>query len=268
MRSPRRHARCLPSRALACLLLVCGGPRVAAAQDKFEIQVYDASIDAPGQPSVQLHANYTVAGTRLPTYAGEVPARHAARLTLEPAVGITDFLELGAYAQLVTSPDETAWAGAKLRALFVAPKRWELPVALGLNFEVSRVPLAAEQAPWGLEVRPIVGITRGPWSLFVNPILGAPLDSLRDVEFTPAASAGWEIVPGVGVGLEWYAGLGRLRALLPAHEQTHLAFAVANLSTETTEEGPGWEVNVGAGAGLTPGTEAHAVVKAIVGRTF
>jgi len=79
---------------LALAPLVWGA--AASATDKFEIQVYEAEVNAPLQPGIELHANYTISGQKEPAYEGEIPAHGALRLTLEPALGITEWLELGA----------------------------------------------------------------------------------------------------------------------------------------------------------------------------
>ena len=176
---------------LTCFLLVA--PAGARAQDRFEIQVYEAEVNAPWQASLQLHLNYTVIGESLPQYEGETPPDRAARFTLEPALGITEFFEVGAYLQAVTAPGyDFKWAGVKLRTLFVVPRRLSGAWDFGLNLEVSYVPKAAEQAPWATELRPIIG-WRSKWvGVWINPILGWSLSgpgAFRP-ELTPAARSG------------------------------------------------------------------------------
>ena len=78
-------------------LLLAGFPLAAPALDRFEIQVYQADVNEPGQFGVEVHANYTVKGETVPVYPGEVPPDQVFRLTLEPALGVTRWLELGGY---------------------------------------------------------------------------------------------------------------------------------------------------------------------------
>ena len=78
----------------------------AAAIDRFEIQVYDAEINEPGHFGAELHVNYTANGVREPAYPGEVAPYHTARFTLEPAIGVTRWLELGAYLLTYAAPSE------------------------------------------------------------------------------------------------------------------------------------------------------------------
>jgi hypothetical protein len=74
--------------------------------DRFEIQVYQAEINDPGQVGLETHLNLTARGDRQAAYPGEIPPHHAFRLTVEPAVGVTRWLELGAYLQSLTAPGQ------------------------------------------------------------------------------------------------------------------------------------------------------------------
>jgi len=70
-----------------------GGPAARAQTD--EIQVYDATINEPGQFSVELHNNYTPIGRTQPDFPGGVVPNHALNGVPEWAYGVTDRLELG-----------------------------------------------------------------------------------------------------------------------------------------------------------------------------
>jgi hypothetical protein len=86
--------------------------RPAQAMDRFEIQVYEPDMNKPGQFGLELHSNYTMRGTKTPEYVGQVPPNHVARFTLEPAIGVTRWLEVGAYLQALVAPDVGAqWGG-------------------------------------------------------------------------------------------------------------------------------------------------------------
>src|SRR5690349_4084141 len=104
-------------------VLACAVAFPAAGLDRFEIQVYEPEINAPGRFGLELHSNFTVRGSRSPAFPGEIPPWHTARFTLEPAVGVTSWLELGAYLQLYDAPAHGfQYAGSKVRAKLVAPK--------------------------------------------------------------------------------------------------------------------------------------------------
>jgi hypothetical protein len=270
---------------LRALLLAAGaslGPGGAAALDRFEIQVYDAEVNAPGQVALELHLNFTPSGSRTPAHAGEVPPDRVARMTLEPALGVTRWLELGAYLQFLLAPGGDArFGGTKLRAKATLPEgaREALgPVFLALNAEIGRVPVAVEKEGWANEFRPIAGVRSGRWLASVNPILGYALtgpDRFK-VDFEPCGKASWNTERGFAIGAEYYASLGAFAdGLLPMREQEHLLLAVVDLEEPAgpaAEAGEGrgspWEVNLGVGAGLTRGTPQHLLVKAIVGRSF
>jgi hypothetical protein len=268
----------------ALFLLACAGARggSAAALDRFEIQVYEGEANAAGQASLELHLNFTPSGSRSAGHPGEVPPDRVARMTVEPAFGVTRWLELGAYLQFMLAPGGDArFGGSKLRAKLTLPDeaREALgPFFLGLNAEVGKVPVAVEKEGWANEFRPIAGVRSGRWLVSLNPILGYPLsgpDRFK-VEFEPCGKVSWNTQRGFAVGAEYYASLGAVAdGLSPVGDQEHLLFAVVDLE-EPVRAGPeaadrresAWELNVGVGAGLTRGTPQHVLVKAIVGRAF
>jgi hypothetical protein len=81
-----------------------------------EIQVYDAEINQPGQFSLQLHNNYTPVGREQPDFTGGIAPSHTLNGVPEWALGITEWLELGAYAPLYsrTGTGRLLIDGAKL----------------------------------------------------------------------------------------------------------------------------------------------------------
>ena len=242
----------------------------AAAIDRFEIQVYDAEINEPGQAGVELHVNYTADGERAPAYPGEVAPHHTARFTLEPAIGVTSWLELGAYLLAYAAPSEGFnFGGAKLRAKFVAP-RLEEHFFLGVNVELGRVTKAVEEEGWANEIRPILGFTND-WVLFsVNPIIGTTLsgpDKFR-FDFEPAAKLAVNTQLGFALGVEWYGELGFVDAIRPLPEQAHYLFGVFDLVPAPGAGGSPWELNVAVGGGISGPTDQSLLVKTIVGRSF
>ena len=96
--SPQRASRTPRIPWLAFLVLALAAPptAIATAGDLFEIQVYQADVNDPGQFALEVHTNYTLKGRKLAAYVGEQAPHHVGRLTLEPALGITEYLELGA----------------------------------------------------------------------------------------------------------------------------------------------------------------------------
>jgi hypothetical protein len=257
-------------RPLACAALALV-PAPGAPIDRFEIQVYEAEVNDPGQGSLEVHANFTGKGERTPAYPGEAPPHHAFRLTFEPAVGVTRWLELGGYLLTMAAPGQGyRYAGAKLRAKLVVPRGEDPGFFYGLNVEVGRVPRFVEEEGWANEFRPIVGWTDGTWLLDLNPIFGCALsgpDRLR-VDLEPAAKVSWNTGRGVAVGVEWYGELGFADAVLPLSRQAHYLFAVLDLAgIPGREKGP-WELNLAAGGAVGSAADQKLLVKTIVGRSF
>jgi hypothetical protein len=247
--------------------IVCLGallaPRAARAVDPFEIQVYEGDINDPLQGGLELHSNFVASG--VPTAPGELGSQHMVRETLEPSFGVLPWWELGAYLQffVATSAGEAHFGGFKLRSKFVVPHARTGDFTFGLNFELGRGVEAFGGADWDTEVRPIIAWTRGAWALALNPILGWAVTGDRHAapEFEPAAKLRWNTGVGVGVGLEYYAGLGRLGDFLPAAQQEHTAYFAVDLVDAA------FELNAGVGRGLTDATDPWTI-KLILGKTF
>jgi hypothetical protein len=112
-----------------------------------EIQVYDADINSPGQFSVQLHNNYTPSGRKQPDFAGGIAPNHTLNGVPEWALGVADWLELGAYLPLYswTGAGRFLIDGAKLRAEFVVPHAQDRSFFYGVNFELSFMPITGSR---------------------------------------------------------------------------------------------------------------------------
>src|SRR5690348_27788 len=72
----------------------------AAAQDPFEIQVYEYETVPRGRWDLETHVNYTARGIRA-FDAGVAPSQGQTHLTFELTRGITNYFELAGY--LVTA---------------------------------------------------------------------------------------------------------------------------------------------------------------------
>lgn len=265
-----RKARAGVGLAVAALVLTFSAR--ASALDRFEIQVYEADVNKPWQLALEVHTNYTVEGSKTPSYAGEVPPHHVGRLTLEPALGITSWLELGVYLQAMVAPDQgLAYGGAKVRAKMVIPSSWKWPVFAGLNVELGKVPQSVEEDGWANELRPIIGFGNGYIVIVGNPIVGYALsgpDRFKP-DFEPAGKVAFNTQLGFSLGAEYFAGLGQFgRGLSPLREQEHLLFGVFDLAAPAGQTGSPWEVNVAVGHALTAAYGPSWIAKSIVGRSF
>lgn len=250
--------------ALAALVLVAAAP--AWAVDPFEIQVYDGSINQRGEAGLELHGNFTAQGRTTPDYMGELPPDKLLRLTVEPSFGLLEWWELGAYLQFAFDPGAPAghWAGFKLRSKWVVPQRHTGPFLLGVNLELARGVQRFGGPYWDTELRPILAWGHGRWLLAFNPILGWTLngpDGRAAPELEPAAKVRFDAGHHVGVGVEYYAGLGPLSDVAAPSRQEHVLYATGDLI-----DGP-IELNLGVGRGLTSASDDWTM-KAIVGFAF
>lgn len=270
----------MSSRFLLALALGAASAVIAPsahALDLFEIQVYQSEVNRPGQMALEVHTNHTFRGQRQVEWEGHVPADRATRLTLEPAIGVTEWLELGLYFQTLHAPGAGArYGGMKLRAKMVVPERISGRAMLGLNIEVGRVPRAVEVDGWANELRPIIGYKDGHVLLSFNPIIGyAFTGSDRFRLHVEPALKGWVNTQlGFAVGAEYYAGLGLLdRGFMPVRDQEHLALLAFDLAekanaTKDEDDAGEWELNVAFGRGFGPSTAQEWLLKTIVGKSF
>ena len=159
----------------------------ARAFDPFEIQVYDGTSDAPGEPSIEMHLN-----------------RHhdATQLTFEPAVGITRFWEIGGYLMF----SDWRYEGVKLRSKFVTPEGTLGNFRLGVNFEVS----LDKDGNTGGEIRPILAFENHRFIAVINPNIGFPGASAE-----PCAMLKVKTGP-IAIGAEYYGSLPHENYLLGA----------------------------------------------------
>ena len=249
------RAHGLRSLLLASALLASGP---VAAQDAFEIQVYDAETARAGEPGLEMHLNHFLEGTTAPSPEGEVPTDHLTHLTFEPHLGVTDWWELGMYLQFALRPDG-GWdtGGIKLRS------KWRLLEPLGafrlaLNIELARVSKLYEAAGWGGELRPVVDARWGPLYLAANPIVSfafAGPEAWKPV-FEPAFKVSLDVARPLALGLEEYSSFGVIGDFLPAPEQTHRLFAVTDITAGVVG------INLGVGYGFV-GPEKW-ILKAII----
>jgi len=271
---------CLSFRAVvgalpALVTLVAFTPK-ARALDLFEVQVYQSEVNKPGHFGLELHTNYTARGQRGVEYEGHVPPDRATRMTFEPALGVTEWLELGAYFQTMHAPDYgVRYGGFKLRAKMVVPERISGNAMLGLNVELGRVPLAVEQDGWANELRPIVGYKDGHFLVSFNPIIGYAFSGSEKfrLHFEPALKGWVNTQLGFALGAEYYAGLGLIdRGFTPVRDQEHLALIAFDLAEkanakEDDDDGE-WELNVAFGRGFGPSTAQEWLLKTILGKSF
>jgi hypothetical protein len=214
--------------------------------DAFEIQVYDATALPAHAVGLELHSNAVI--------RGEPSDTRQTHFTLEPAVGIFSWWEMGAYFQTAFAPDGTfRYAGTKIRSKWVTPPKkhprtfWE-HFRFGLNGEFSLLPVRFDPERWGVELRPLLAWENADLMIAANPNLDF---GKSGASFQPAAAALWKIQGRAAIGVEYYGSFEE-------RVQQYL-FPVVNVLAI-----PHVEINFGGGIGLTTASNRF-IAKMILG---
>jgi hypothetical protein len=226
-----------------------------------EIQVYNASIAAPGQWTVQQHMNYVGQGQKDPPFPGGLSSNRSLNGTPEFAYGVTDWWEVGLYLPFAIQDRQFLSDAVKLRTLFVSPNADQREFFYGVNFEISNSTPKFSQTRFGLEIRPILGVRKYDWEFIVNPIVDIGFGKNGVADFAPAVRLARKVNPDLYLGLEYYADFGEFGRFGSLPDQSHTLFAVSDFKLGI------FNVNLGVGFGLTPSSDRF-VAKTIVGYAF
>jgi hypothetical protein len=240
--------------------LVVASPSAFAQTD--EIQVYDASIAAPGVVNLTLHNNFTPDGLATPAFPGGLIPNHSLNGTFEWALGVKPWFEFGLYLPLYSfSHDRGATInGGKIRLLFVEPQADNHTFVYGVNFEFSYNAAHWDPSTYTSEVRPIIGWHLHPWDIIVNPILdNSWAGGFRSLDFAPATRVAYNLSSRWAVAVEEYADMGPLKGFYPGDQQSQELWGVFDHSAKWAD------IEGGIGFGLTPGSD-KVTLKLIVSR--
>src|SRR5882757_5989062 len=226
-----------------------------------EIQVYNASIAAPGQFTIQQHLNYVALGQKDPPFRGGLVSHGSINGTPEFAYGVTDWWEVGLYLPFAVQDRQFLSDSFKLRTLFVSPHAEQRNFFYGVNFEFSNQTPKFAQTRFGLEIRPIIGIRNADYEFIVNPIVDIGFGRYGEADFAPAARLARKFGEDLFAGFEYYADFGKIGDFSKLADQQHTLFAVTDFKLGV------FDVNFGVGYGLTPASDRF-VVKTIVGYAF
>ena len=193
----------------------------AASSD--EIQVYDDSINQPGELNVDNHINYVPEGIKEKARYQEVPAHHNFRFTPEFAYGLTKNWEAGFYIPTIRSGNGDWYIeGAKVRLKYIADHA-EHGFYWGINQELAKTTYRTDDVPWNYELRCILGYKIGSWNLVTNPIFGFALSGHSHTpKFTPDFRVVNQISEKVALGIEQYMDLGPINQLRSHVQETYL----------------------------------------------
>jgi hypothetical protein len=244
------------------IILICSIPFLTNAQENYEIQVYASPTMDKGNTIFELHSNFTFDGEKM-IKDGVRPPYHSLHETLEITHGITENFELGFYLFTnYTSPYGYRVIGTHIRPRVSVPEKWKWPVGVSLSAEFGYQEKEYSADTWNIEIRPIVDKQFKNFYIAFNPTFGIGLNGASNDHtptFEPNVKASYTIKK-VALGFEYYGDMGPVNDMPKVSEQGHALFVVADLYVD-----PKWEVNVGPGWGLTPGTDGF-LFKLLVGR--
>jgi hypothetical protein len=225
--------------ALFSLSLLVAIAPIAAAQDPFEIQVYEYVTVPKGKWDLETHVNRVL--------MGEMKGQN--HLTFEFTRGITDMFELAGYLVTASRPGVNGeFAGWRVRPRWRLPEDM-LPVKLSLALEFGFPKAVYEPAKTTLEIRPIIEKAWGDWQLDLNPVVGKSIrgpGSDEGFDFEPGVRLGYTVNPKYDLSLEYYGSTGEVTNPLPSAQQVHQIFPGADINVT-----PDIVLNVGFGFGLT-----------------
>jgi hypothetical protein len=241
----------IPALLAAAFLLALTPARAFAQTD--EIQVYDASIAAPGVINLTLHNNFTPDGRDTPSFPGGLVPDKSWNGAFEWAYGAAPWFELGLYLPLYSPYSKNDGAtinGGKIRLLFVRPHADDHTFFYGANFEFSYNSAHWDPHTFTSEIRPIIGLHLDPWDFIVNPILdNSWTGGFRSLDFAPESRVAYHLNPQWAVAAEEYDDIGPLRNFYKSSDQFHELWAVFDHYAKT-------DIEAGIGFGLTPGSDA------------
>ena len=258
----RLGAAGLVAAGAAAVFLATTPPASAADQVHDEIEVYNAEIAEAGQWTYEQHFNYAWRGQTQPEFPGGFTSNHSLQGTPEFAYGITDWWEGGFYIPFaVDGSGQLLSDGAKIRSLFVVPDAAKRSFFYGVNFELGYEMPRFAATPWGLEIRPIIGVRNSQWEFIANPIVDLSFGSGGEADFAPALRLARNLGNDWYVGVEYYGDFGKIGDFLPLEQQSQQLFAVTDFKAGVVD------VELGVGYGFTDGSD-RLVAKAILGYAF
>jgi hypothetical protein len=238
--------------------LVCAATAFAAPD---EIQVYTEELNEPGQFGLEQHLNYSIKGSQVPDYPGQMTPHHVAQITTEFSYGLTRNLKAGLYVPFaITSAGDTFLNGLRVRLKYIVPRQSDEDMFYGLNVEVGRNSLRTSDSISTMELRPIMGYRDAEWLVSFNPILnlGLAANVSHQPQFEPGLKLTRSLNASLRGGFEYYGAYGSLNHPLPSNQRAHSLYAVADIAKG------GYDLDFGIGRGFVNATD-NWVMKAIIG---
>jgi hypothetical protein len=231
-----------------------------SAQADNEIQVYASPTIQHNWTIFELHSNYTFRGSKL---LSDPSSAKWVNETLEITHGFGKNFEIGFYTFMGIAPGGGfQYLGNQVRPRVTVPAgwNWSLGASLSAEFGFFRVD-DTSRFNWQGELRPIIDKTTGNWYFAFNPNIDFTLTGdAKGTGISPQFKIVYTIRKKIGVGIEYYSGLGSFEKLLPFNMQEHLIGPIIDLYVH-----PKWEVNGGFLFGLTKNSNQR-ILKLLLGR--
>lgn len=250
----------MPKNYIAAFIGIVAFSQTVIAQADNEIQVYASPTIQHKWTIFELHSNYTFKGSKLLSNAKD--ARWVNE-TLEITHGFGKNFEIGFYTFTGVSPSgKFQYLGNQLRPRITVPTAWKWKVGASLSVEFGFFrPNDTTDFFWQGEIRPIIDKTIGNWYFALNPNIDFVITgNEKGTGISPQFKTVYTINQKVGIGFEYYSGLGSFKGLLPGRLQEHLIGPIIDIYTH-----PMWEVQGGFLFGLTDNSNQR-VLKLLLGR--
>ena len=230
------------------------------AQADNEIQVYASPTIQHKWTIFELHSNYTFKGSKL---LNDPKSAKWTNETLEITHGFGKNFEIGFYTFTSIAPGGGyQYLGNQVRPRVTVPSdwKWALGASLSMEFGFFR-PDDTTKFVWQGELRPILDKTINNWYFAFNPNIDFVLTGDdKGVGIAPQFKTVYTIKEKLGLGIEYYGGLGSFKKILPTYLQEHLIGPMIDLYVH-----PMWEINGGFLFGLTQNSNQR-VLKILLGR--
>jgi hypothetical protein len=224
----------------------------AAAQDPFEIHIYEYEPMLRGEYSLEAHLNLTAQGS--PARDGTLlPTNRQTHLTLEPTAGLSSSRSAPDFAIgfMFLNAWEPGYApqfgGCRVLPHFYLPESWNLSVRIGLVAEFSFQDTRYEQNSRRAELRPIFDREFSRWQVVFNPVFERALHG-------PGTNHGWSFEPAglirwkrrvLSPSIEYYGAIESINVTPRFQPEVHQLFVGGDWAAR-----PQFGINFGLGLTL------------------
>jgi hypothetical protein len=238
--------------------------RAAAAQDLFELEVFEYESTPPGEYEVAFHTNAMMRGGTVP---GSAAANHRpVHLSIEVTRGWSDRIETAFFVQTAPfgSTESARFAGGHVRTKIRVGTIPGLSLRVAASAEYAFNRAAFDHELQTFETRGILDFARGRLSVIANPsleIVTRGSDEGLAPLFDLSARAVWRLTERVALAADYYSAAATLRHLPPESDAHHLVFAGIDLVLSGR-----WEIGISGGHCVTQ--REPWLMKSVLGYSF